>query len=189
MSADDRPRSTRATASPPRSATPVRRSTSPARRSRATSTSTWGARNGEGAWSSTWAAARAAWPSCSRRTAMGDEVRPGAAAELHVPRLGHGLGHLAAHHFVVVAPAPAAVHEAAAGVLVRAAEALHDAVEGDPHRDPDRTHGPALFRAAGRPAAALSPPTRTATGEIDTAASHACADRHERASPQEPGQL
>ena len=55
-----------------------------------------------------------------------------------------------------------------AGVLVRAAEALHDAVEGDPHRDRDRTHGPAPFRATGRPAAALSPLTRTTGGEIDT---------------------
>src|SRR5262245_60653285 len=36
---------------------------------------------------------------------------------------------------------PAAVREAAAGVLVRAAEALHTAVEGDPHRDRDRTYG------------------------------------------------
>src|SRR5262249_49143449 len=47
--------------------------------------------------------------------------------------------------------------EAAAGVLVRAAEALHTAVEGDPHRDRDRTHGPAPLRACGPPAAALSP--------------------------------
>jgi len=47
-------------------------------------------------------------------------------------------------------------------------EALHDAVEGDPHRDRDRTHKPVPFRAAGRPAADRSPLTRTTGGEIDS---------------------
>src|SRR5215472_4328968 len=50
-------------------------------------------------------------------------------------RFAHAASHLPAHHLVVVPPAPAAVREAAAGVLVHAAEALHDAVEGHPHRD------------------------------------------------------
>jgi FAD/FMN-containing dehydrogenase len=61
-----------------------------------------------------------------------------------------------AEHLVAVPRAPAAVREAAAGVLLRPGEALCDAVEGDPHRDVDRAHEPAPFRAVGRLAAALS---------------------------------
>src|SRR5262249_6072200 len=102
----------------------------------------------------------------------GDEVLPGAAAEQHVPWPGHGRSHLTAHHLVVVPLAPAAEREAAAGVLVRTAEALHDAVQGDPPRDRDRTTGPAPFRAAARLPRPLTS-TRTTAGEIDTAARHA----------------
>src|SRR5690242_5550104 len=78
-------------------------------------------------------------------------VRRAAAAERHGPRAGHALGHLAGHHLVLVPLAPAAVGEAAAGVLVRAAEALHHAVEGDPHRNRDRTHEPAPVSRAREP--------------------------------------
>jgi hypothetical protein len=49
----------------------------------------------------------------------------GEAAEQHFPWLGHG--HLVAYYLVVVPLAPAAAGEAAAGVLVRAVEALHHA--------------------------------------------------------------
>lgn len=38
------------------------------------------------------------------------------------------------------------MREAAAGVFVRAAEALNDAVKGDEHRGPDRTHRCSFFR-------------------------------------------
>src|SRR5262249_39331505 len=86
-------------------------------------------------------------------------VLPGAPAEQHVPRPGHGRGHLAAHHLVGVPRAPAAVREAAAGVLIRAAQALHDAVEGDPHRDRDGTHRPAPFVPGPPPRGPVTPYT------------------------------
>src|SRR3954447_12171359 len=72
-----------------------------------------------------------------------DEVLPGSAAEQHVAGLGHRLGHLTAHHLVVVPLTPAAVREAAPSVLVRPAWTLHDAVERDPDRGCDRTHATA----------------------------------------------
>lgn len=45
-------------------------------------------------------------PQAWRASPCGDEGLPGAAAEQHVSRPGHGRGHLATHHLVVVPLAP-----------------------------------------------------------------------------------
>ena len=59
----------------------------------------------------------------------GGEVLVGAPPEQQRPAPGHPLSHLAAHDLVVARRRPAAVLEAAAGVLVGAGRRLHHAVE------------------------------------------------------------
>ena len=75
-----------------------------------------------------------------------EQVLVRATTEQQRATLAHALGGEAHRDLVLVAVGPAAVGEAAAGVLVAAARALHDAVEGDVLKDGDAhalyTNGP-----------------------------------------------
>jgi hypothetical protein len=71
---------------------------------------------------------------------VGGEDLVGLAAEDEVEGLCHELSHGPLHLLVPVPERPAAVFEATAGVLLRAAGRLHDAVEGKEGVDDELSH-------------------------------------------------
>ncbi len=69
-----------------------------------------------------------------------DEVLPGPPTEEHVAGSAHPLAHLPQHHVVGVARPPAAMAEAAAGVLIGSAEPLDHAVQSHAHGHAEGAH-------------------------------------------------